>query len=247
MCLFILYKDYKAPPPPDFSALPQPQSEIGKKIHEMYNAARKLFENQNQSPQQPSSQSQSPSLQRNSNQQQLLLRQQAAAMRQQQQQQFLRNSSKSGSNSASSSVVNTPNNMNIPLNGIPSNTNAMDPQSVLRQQQQLRQQQMMMGMTMASPTNSNPSTIAGFSPNISSPAISLPSTQQQINPSDLLAANGMMNPTMMNPNNIMMNPNNMMMNSNNIMNNMYNGNLEDPNNYNMMMMMQRLQQSSQNQ
>jgi hypothetical protein len=155
--------------------------------------------------------------------QQQMLRQQAAAMRQQQQQQFL---SKTGS---------MPNGQRNMMMGSPVTSSTIDPQTMLRsqnmmaQQQQLRQQQQMMasmGLSMAG----NNDVLNGFSqspnmdtmsPNMTSTPTST-ATSQAMNPNDVLT-NAMMNQ------NIMMNPNMMM----------YGG---EDNNYNVMAMMQRMQQ-----
>lgn len=204
-------KEYKAPSPPDLKPLPAPKSEIGKKIHEILSTAQSLFHERKESPV------------GNINLQQQIMRQQAAAMRQQQQQQFLK--------SASPTSVTTP----VSTPSTPRNMMTLDPQAMMlrqaqqaqaqnlmQQQQQLRQQQLMMGLNNTN--NGYPQMDATSSP----AANTIP---QQISPNDLLAANGMMNPS------------NMMMNPNNIMNNMYNNPNDDPNNYNnVMMMMQRLQQ-----
>lgn len=129
------------------------------------------------------------------------------------------------------------------MNVISRNNNPiMDPQSILRQAQQaqqaqsLMQQHMManMGLNMPSPSN-NADLLNGFSSiqnTTESPSMtSIPS--QQMTPTDLLAANNMIN-----PNSMLINPNN------NLMLGAGNGiytpeNTEDYSN--VMLMMQRLQ------
>lgn len=179
----------------------------------------------------------------------MLQQQQAAAaavMRQQQQQQQQFNMNRMGG--MNGHMVSTPPTTaigpNMTLNpNMGRNNMMMDPQAILRQAQQaqnlMQQQQMIanMGLNISSPPN-NVNISNGFSPiqqSMDSPSMtSIPLQQpQQMAPTDLLAANGMINPS-----SILINPNNNLMLGGN---NMYVGeNGEDFSD--VMMMMQRLQQ-----
>lgn len=244
--------------------MPPPKSDIGKKIHEILSNATTLFESYPipdnsadlqlrrkrsvSSPQQqlsPNSQ-----IKQQQQQQQMLQQQQQAAMIRQQQQQFNMNKMGGINNPITSTPPSAPGPASMALNTMGRNNNMMiDPQSVLRQaqqaqnlmqQQQQQQQQMMANMGLGSMSSSSPPNNAnllnGFSPiqqNIDSPGMtSIP--QQQLTPTDLLAANGMIN-----PNSMLINPNNNFMLAGN--NGMYTPeNTEDYSN--VMLMMQRLQQ-----
>ncbi|CAO3703639.1 unnamed protein product [Rhizopus stolonifer] len=240
-------EDFKIPPPPDLSPLPSPKSEIGKKIHEILNTATNLFESypsdnqtetQIQRKQSGSSSSQQLSPSSMTMQHQQMLQQQAMRQQQQQQQQQQLGMNRMGHmNSPLTSASPSGMGMNV----ISRNNNPiMDPQSILRQAQQaqslMQQQHMManMGLNMPSPSN-NADLLNGFNSvqnTTESPSMtSIPS--QQMTPTDLLAANNMIN-----PNSMLINPNN------NLMLGSGNGiytpeNTEDYSN--VMLMMQRLQ------